>query len=221
MPRADRVHVVRAGDCIESIAASIGCDWRALWEHPKNGPLRAKRANPNVLAPGDLVRVPKELVPNGCAISKGATHVFEGVAPTTTLDVRFVEHGEDGVRPLSGVPYAVRALDIERRGTTTSEGRVVETIPLEVRRAYVTLHPDTDHAREVRVEIGVLDPIEDPTGVTQRLQNLGWLGADVSQAVVDRALAEFRREHGLPEEGGLDEAMRAALRDAHDGPASE
>jgi len=217
VPLGERVHIVRPGDCVESIAAAVGCAWRDLWEHPRNASLRAKRENPNLLAPGDLVRLPAALFPSGRPITKGAAHAFEADVPSTLLDVRFVERDDDGAHPLAGVPYAVRALDVERRGTTTSDGRVRESIPLAARRVDVVLHPDTERAREVRVEIGALDPIDEPCGVTQRLQNLGWLGADVSEPAVAAAITGLRRERGLSDDGPLDDATRAALLDAHDG----
>lgn len=225
MPRGERVHVVRPGDCVESIAASFGCGWQPLWEHPRNAALRALRGDPNLLAPGDLVRLPVQLAPRGNTVAKGGTHTFEGTAPTTMLDVRFVERPDDAeegeaegsARPVAGAAYVVRALDVERYGTTTSDGRVREAIPVAARLVRVTLHPGTDHARETVVDVGGLDPIDAPSGVVQRLQNLGLLRAVAGDAEVAAAIASLQRARGLPDDGVLDDATRAALRAAHDG----
>ena len=64
-PEARRVtsqHVVRQGECIESIAHDHGLFWPTVWNHPKNRELRQRCAAPNVLAPGDTVAVPEKLL---------------------------------------------------------------------------------------------------------------------------------------------------------------
>ena len=54
-----RWHVVQRGESLSRIAHQYGLkNWRALWEDPKNEPLRKKRKNPNIVHAGDDVHVP-------------------------------------------------------------------------------------------------------------------------------------------------------------------
>lgn len=52
-------HTVKAGECLSSIAASYGFrDYRTICDHPSNAAFRAKRPNPNLIYPGDVVMIP-------------------------------------------------------------------------------------------------------------------------------------------------------------------
>src|SRR4249920_3437269 len=51
-------HVVRQGEHLTQIAERYGFDYKSLWNHPDNATLKRLRGNPNVLFPGDVVRVP-------------------------------------------------------------------------------------------------------------------------------------------------------------------
>ena len=54
-----RTHSVAQGETIQRIAKQHGiANWRAVWQHPHNAELRARRRDPNVLAVGDEVFVP-------------------------------------------------------------------------------------------------------------------------------------------------------------------
>jgi nucleoid-associated protein YgaU len=52
-------HFVQQGECLSRIARRYGVrEWRVVWDSPENEQLRAKRQNPNVLYPGDVVVIP-------------------------------------------------------------------------------------------------------------------------------------------------------------------
>ena len=55
-----KIHTVRQGECLTSIAREYGLkSWRFLYEHPENEQLRALRNNPNALLPGDRIVIPE------------------------------------------------------------------------------------------------------------------------------------------------------------------
>src|SRR6185437_12179314 len=70
-------YVVQAGDCISSIAERYGFYWQTLWR--ANPELKSLRKNPNVLFPGDIVKVPVRVEKNeSCATDQCHTFVKQG-----------------------------------------------------------------------------------------------------------------------------------------------
>ncbi len=56
------VHVVESGESLSKIAALYGMGfaaWRKIYNHPLNEELREKRPNPNLIHPGDEVKIPR------------------------------------------------------------------------------------------------------------------------------------------------------------------
>ena len=51
-------HTVAEGDCLSSIAFDSGFIWQTIWWHSSNEALRERRNDPNVLYPGDVVKIP-------------------------------------------------------------------------------------------------------------------------------------------------------------------
>ena len=52
-------HVVRTGECLQSIAALYGFSPETIWGHPDNAKLAAARTHGSVLTPGDVLRIPE------------------------------------------------------------------------------------------------------------------------------------------------------------------
>jgi len=51
-------HEIQQGECLDSVAERYGFFWETLWEHADNSELKRVREDPNVLQPGDIVKVP-------------------------------------------------------------------------------------------------------------------------------------------------------------------
>ena len=212
-----RAHVVRPGDCIESVAAEVGCSFRALWDHPENDALRERRTSPSLLAPGDVIHIPDDLRPAPLRISPGGTHRFQCEVPRTTIRVRLVRRDDEGARAVAGVPFRIEAGATRVDGTTTGDGHVEAEVPAGARRARLVIAPGTADAHEIDLDLGHLDPIDDDQGILQRLQNLGLLPGAPTEEALAHAVATFQREHGLPGDGVLTDETVDKLHEVHDG----
>ena len=51
-------HIVRQGEHLSQIALNYGFrDYKIIWDHPDNAALKKLRKSPNVLMPGDTLRI--------------------------------------------------------------------------------------------------------------------------------------------------------------------
>ena len=217
-------YVVRAGDCLSSLARRHGFASAAdLWDLPENAALKEKRKNPNVLHPGDRVFIPPRDATT-VGVRTGAEHRFRLRMPPIRLRVHVKERGG---RALSGKRYQLGLGSEVREGTTGGDGLVEQEIPHDLARAelrvFVHGTGDTDYL-VLPLAIGHLDPIDETSGVLHRLHNLGYsvgrslrTGATELDDDARAALADFQADHGLDVTGDIDEPTRAELRRLHAG----
>ncbi len=165
-------HIVAQGECLTRIAAAHGfTDWRTLYLHPSNAPLRAKRPNPNILFPGDVIRIPDNTVKEE-QLETGRLHRFVVHSPRKRLRIVFKSpKGE----PLALLPYTLRLHEsLVAKGQTSSEGLLDEPVPMGFPAA--TLEID---GRTLLLNLGHLNPSgdvenDDLSGIQARLNNLGY-----------------------------------------------
>jgi Putative peptidoglycan binding domain len=198
-----REHRVREGDCISSIAFESGFFPDTVWKHPENAALRDKRADPNVLAPGDQVFVP-DLRPSAAAGATGRRHCFRRLGVPEHLRLTLASYG----KPRANARYRLEIDGAPRRGVTDAEGRIDVPIPPNARRAVLVVGED-----RYELTLGGVDPLNEDAGTRHRLENLGYLTATVTDLAV--AIARFQADHRLPSTGKLDDATRAELGEAH------
>jgi N-acetylmuramoyl-L-alanine amidase len=209
------IHVVRPGDCIESIAERLDCDWRELWDH--NGELRRLRSNPNLLAPGDVVRIPESYPRDAPRVSAGQTNRFRATPRMTDVHVRIVwDRAGREAEPASHVGYRLHVGTRVIGGTTDGDGVVTARVPVRIGEMTLVLAPDSEDERRIVLRAGHLDPIDAPRGVEQRLRNLGFLHHEVDESDLDDAIARFRGEHGLSSDDAASEWL-ATLVEVHGG----
>jgi N-acetylmuramoyl-L-alanine amidase len=121
--------------------------------------------------------------------------------------------------PRANVPYRLEVDGIVSEGETDDEGRVEVTIPPDARGGKITLEPATEREAVFELKLGHLDPIEEPSGVKQRLNNLGIFCADASNEAtpeLEAAVREFQEKHGLEVTGEVDDATRDELEELHE-----
>jgi hypothetical protein len=229
-------HAVKAGEHLVRIAAEerVG-SYHTLWDHPGNAALKQRRANPNILLPGDAVEIPNP-APRQEQIDTLQTHRFvaqrqdvlalrltlrdENDQPLANLTCQFPEEGTETVSTAAGellkteLPPAFevgvlrcpyREVDLSQRGTAPAE-TFTGTSKVELRYA---------------VAVGHLDPLDEKSGLQARLSNLGYYAGEIGYADEDAmalkcAIEEFEKENGLTPKGDpADAAMQAKLKDVH------
>jgi hypothetical protein len=88
----------------------------------------------------------------------------------------------------------------------------------QVQVALWTEDPDKPFAT-YELHVGELDPVGEVTGLQARLANLGYYDGPIdgdAGEVTAAAIAQFRREHGLPLGDQVDDDLREALEGLHD-----
>jgi N-acetylmuramoyl-L-alanine amidase len=205
---ADKKHVVRQCESVQSVAAESGYDWEKVWKHPANAELARKR-DPDVLYPGDVLVLPEKAKKQ----ESGATedrHRFKRRGYETYLRLTFLEEG----RPRQGASYWI---DVEGRtfeGKLDGEGRVDLRIPTGAEKARVRIGSD----EEMVLLLAGLDPIDEVTGYQARLSNLGLYRGAVDGdhgPLTDEAIRAFQARNQLDVNGKMDDRTRAALEQAH------
>jgi hypothetical protein len=207
-------YVVRQGDYVRKLAFVHGFDEEEVWNDPKNAELKDKRKDPNQLLPGDVLHFPRAMR-EGQALSKGTTNTYKAQVPKTKVRFTF----EDGKGPFAGEDFVIEGLGAPVEGKADGAGTVEIEAPVHVREARVHF---TKKGLIFPVFIGDMDPLDEPSGVRQRLQHIGYLRpapeglSEADAAGRDReAITNFQRAKGLPPTGTMDDATRAALDEEH------
>lgn len=202
--------VVRAGEHLAAIAAAAGfASDRTIWDHPENAGLAALRANPQLLAPGDVLFVP-DAIEGSVKRPHDAVHSF--TLRTTKLELRVRIRDFKG-RTIPDWPALVATEGL--RGAPFAAADDVEVLPIDRATNHVEV-PLT--AEPLALRVGFLDPTDEDLGVRARLANLGYLisdpGGDASDDEMELAVEEFQADNALPPTGVLDDETRAQLVDA-------
>jgi hypothetical protein len=104
-----------------------------------------------------------------------------------------------------------------RKGTTSSDGLLVEKLPPHVRRVRVQLESQDLGFEDYVVHVEQLGHPANTQGAQQRLRNAGFL-ATAGRGMDEptrRALARFQERHGLKVTGEVDAPTKAKLEEVH------
>jgi hypothetical protein len=207
-------HIVKQGECIESIAFEHGFFWETVWNHPKNKELRELRKSPNVLRPGDEVHIPvKRYKAVDC--QSGKRHVFrlKGVPSKLKIVVR----DDDEVQ--ANVPYVLDVDGKRYKGKTDGEGRLEHPIPPRAKQGKLLIG-EGDEQQELDLALGHVDPVEEVSGIQARLNNLGFFCGEEDgelDPLVEQAIMDFQAHHKLEPTGEIDDATKNKLLEEHGG----
>jgi hypothetical protein len=211
-------HVAGQGECITSIAAMYGFqDYRIVYDHPENAAFKAKRPDPNVIYPGDVLAIPDPRSKHvSCATGK--EHRFRLNVGRRLLRIALKDHEN---RPLASVDYVLSIEGTEIAAKTDSDGLLEQAVPVRATEGVVNL---PRYGLSLKIQIGHLDPVHDDdgdapihSGIRARLVNLGYLSGRDGDDATTRAVAAFQRNalgRDAPD-GIADRETRAALLAQH------
>jgi N-acetylmuramoyl-L-alanine amidase len=201
---------VSLGDSIPSLAKDNGFFPDTIWNHARNAGLRAKRKSQNQLFPGDEVFIP-DLSKRTETRSTDGTYKFhrKGVPAKLVLQLKKLgqaRKNEKYVLVVDGTTY---------NGTLDGEGKLQQFIPPDAKGGQLILSGGKEI---IPIRIGDLNPIEELSGVQQRLNNLGLFCGNEDGTLDDQttaAIRTFQQKSGLPVTGQVDGATKAKLLELH------
>ncbi|MFN0131015.1 MAG: peptidoglycan-binding protein [Phycisphaerales bacterium] len=167
-------HVVSQGECLSSIAWGYGFpDWKVIYNHSKNAAFKAKRPNPNLIYPGDVIHIPlPDKKDESCAT--GQRHRFKVTHHPTYLNIRLIDSDD---KPIADGKFVLTIDTLTFDGKTDGNGYVKQKIPAWATVGKLTVWPDaknTEAKHEWQLLIGHLDPLPNLAAVQERLLNLGY-----------------------------------------------
>jgi Putative peptidoglycan binding domain len=204
------MYEVSQGESIPSIAADNGFFWDTLWSHPQNAALKAKRKTPNQLAPGDQVFIPdlrKKIESRGT----DATHKFKVKGVPAKIKMQLKMLGQ----PRANEPYVLQIDDQLIKGTLDGAGKLEQFMPPNARSGRLILGGGKE---VIPLRLHHLNPIDEPSGIQQRLNNLGFQCGSEDGELDDQAqeaIKQFQGKYGLPITGEVDAATKAKLAEIH------
>ncbi|NVB40518.1 peptidoglycan-binding protein [Pseudenhygromyxa sp. WMMC2535] len=189
---------LRQGDDLTSIAQANGFDPATIWDHPDNAELQELRSNPHALLPGDRLVVPKREEREE-PVATGTSKTFYLSTGPVKLRLRLTKHGQ----PRAGEAFELEFEDQNTiSGSTDGDGWIDQVIPHDAKR--VTLRLGEDGSEEHLLDLGHLDPHDSPSGIQQRLRNLGYYMDEIDGKLgpmSKAAVRAFQEAEGLSVDG--------------------
>lgn len=197
-------YTVKSGDCLYSIARSQGIhDWRTIYDHPNNSGFKAKRPNPNVIYPGDVLFLP-EPVPKTLSAPTGKRHQYLLDRQQCCLRLRLTDANDEA---FADSPYELEVDGAKYSGRTDGEGKLVQEIEPTAAEGRLTVKAQVNGEEMTlkwTLHLGGLDPVEELTGLQARLNNLGyWCGevdgilGPLTQSAIQRFHEDRELSHGV------------------------
>lgn len=195
-------YTVKQGDWLSSIAKKFGIgDWKRIYDHPKNKEFKEKRPDPNVIYPGDKLFIPEqeyiEIEPK--RVNPNVQKIVVSDLEKETIQIIFKD--EEG-KPVANQPYKFKIGGYEKEGTTDGNGKMIEEI--EAKYIECGTYSLFMGGRELLLNIGHLDPVNEITGIQARLDNLGYDVGPIDGIIgpkTKEAIKTFQRDHGLKDDG--------------------
>ncbi len=207
MPR----HTVQQGDSIVSLSTRYGISKEKIWDHPDNGFLRERGRKPGILKAGEEITIP-ELETREVEVETGQSHRFR-CRMNTWLKVRLLQDNE----PMAGEPYVLTVGERRVEGSLDEDGWLRERVRGDARQA-VALVGEEGQQQKYVFKIGNLDPIDEPSGIQQRLNNLGLHCGRADGDIGPKtraALGKMQQDNDQDPTGEADENAKRRLRDLY------
>jgi N-acetylmuramoyl-L-alanine amidase len=209
---------VEQGDCLSSIAKKFGfSDYRAIYDHANNAEFRDDRPNPNIICKGDRIYIP-DREKKDFDRDHDKSHKFVLKRPKAFLKA-VIQY--DGTKACANCAYRVIFPYGEVVGTTGDDGLIDQEIPADLDQATLEVTVEDDGRKTVRrwaLKLGHLDPINTPTGIQARLNNLGFDCGEVDGVIGKKtkaAIEDFQEWAGLDVDGIAGPETQAKLKSAY------
>ena len=123
-----------------------------------------------------------------------------------------------GGLPCEDTEYILEIDGVLTEGKTDDEGNIEITIPPNAKRGKLTINDE-----EFDFDFGTVDPINEQSGIIQRLENLGFYTTDEDddepenkdESPLVEALKRFQESLDLEPTGAADQATRDKLVEEH------
>lgn len=209
-------YTVQQGDYLAGLAKQFGLPTSVIWNHPNNADLKQKRPDPNVLFPGDHLYIP-DLTTGEQSCSTDKLHKFE--TPNSKLCLRLTLEDQYH-QPIANADCVLGVDGDFQKLKTDGKGKVEQIIPLGVQDGFVTIREPKILLGDVQIplKIGHLDPIDEVSGQTARLNNLGYFAGDPEKPDPDTfrsAVEEFQCDSELKVDGICGPNTQAKLKQVH------
>lgn len=211
-PVGDGEYVVQQGDCLESIAFTVGLAWQAIWDDPQNAALKRARGSPNILLPGDRLHI-REIALKTVDRPTDHNHLFVRKNLTSKLRLCIKQVGQ----PRCNEQYFLEIDGKLFRGKTDGNGCIAVDIPPNATGGTLTVGAGRWNRLVVPLEFGAMDPITEVVGVQKRLQNLGFAcepTGEIDEAT-SAAVAALQKAQNLELTGDLDRATIEKIKTLH------
>jgi N-acetylmuramoyl-L-alanine amidase len=164
-------HIIEQGEWIGMLAAIYGITKaETIWNEGNNEQLRNKRKTPNILLPGDEVFIPAIATKDVDAPAEKKSK-FKLSLPADEFTLAVLDEENE---PRKGVPYKLLIGKMKLEKKTDDQGRIKAKIPSGADRARLEIDDQV-----ITLLLGHLDPLEEVSGIQQRLKNLGYYFGEV------------------------------------------
>ena len=202
-------YVIREGDHLPKLALRMGFDANAVWQSDENASLRKVRADSNMLCAGDVLYVPPAPPAKWLSVKVGQQNKYVVNVPMVTVSLVLAKNG----KPIANTPCTVVGIQAQSPLQTDGAGKLTFEAPASLESVTVEI-PSLQIVRRMR--IGHLDPIDETSGLLQRLRNLNFLGpSQPTPDMLSSAVSAFQRANGLDPSGEVDADTRSKLESVH------
>ena len=206
-------HTVKQGECISSIAYKYGFFPDTLQQEAENSELMQSQRNPDILYPGDVINIPEKKEKSE-SIDTEKRHTFVRKGVPVYLKLRLLD---DEQKPRANVDYTLSVDSLTFTDTTDYDGYIDKPIPPDSKRAILKLKID-EKTEVYEIPLGHIDPIEEISGIQERLHNLGYDCGNIDGEFGDKTrkmMNLFQRQNGLEETDVINDETRQKLLDLH------
>jgi N-acetylmuramoyl-L-alanine amidase len=205
-------HVVGPGDYLTAIAYAAGVTVDDIWNDPANAQLKELRSNPEMLAPGDVVYVPvveRKFEP----VSVGEAAQMMADPTKVKVNVVLEMRDDDGQNVLAGKTFRIEGLGGDRvENPIGPDGAVSFEVPATTREVVLVVD---EMSLKLPVLVGGMDPVNEASGLHQRLRHLGYTDGDAGEYDLGDAIRAFQQDQNIEASGDSDAATLQALVDKH------